>query len=235
MPFYPDGMWGMAYRALESIGQPTAFEDLHLQANVPDLFSIQLDAVGGLLTLGGKLRDDSQYAYTPLVKEDFYRVQVADVRLGQHSLGLSPDYYAGTNCIVDSGTPFPTLPAEAYLALRQLALQTCTSAHPLVGVCVDEAGAPLAANQTLFDGQCFSLTPAQVAEFAPLQFVLGGQVTLSLPASDYLLPMYYCVTPGQVGLGITVEAHWTIVGALSMRPYETVFDRAQSRLGFRLR
>jgi len=248
MPFYPDGMWGMAYEALESIGQPTVLDALHAQTGMPDLFSMQLDAVGGLLVLGGTLepQQDALYHYAPLVRDDFYRVRVLDVQLGGRSLGLSAAYYADTNCIVDSGTPFPTLPTAAWLALRRLAASTCTGPHPLVGVCVDEHGTPLSANHTLFDGQCFTLSSAQIQQYGSLAMVLAGEsesgvqssdktVTLELASSQYLLPMYYCEVAGQVGLGITVEEDWTIVGALSMRPYETVFDRGNSRVGFRLR
>ena len=82
---------------------------------------------------------------------------------------------------MDSGTVLPTLPSEAFAALRQRFELLCIAAQ-WRGVCRDV----VSANATLFDGVCYNYTSAELATFPLVSFVLRNNVTVELPPSVYM-------------------------------------------------
>ena len=84
---------------------------------------------------------------------------------------------------------------------------------------------------------CFSLTPLELAAFPTVSLLLGDNVTLSLPPHYYLRNgTAFCDGSDAGKYGLAIEDggvnDGTIMGDTVMQPYLTVFDRANSRVGF---
>ena len=176
--------------------------------------------------MGGSRLDSEEYQYTPIIKEDYYRINITDILIGDKSLGYSSSFYNSKNCIIDSGTSIPTLPFEAFQSLQEILLSNCTN-NPLSGLCVN-----LGVNgTTLFDDECFNMNSEEISMWPNLTFILENNVKLVYSSEFYLMKMYYC-EKGLVGMGIGMEVNWAIVGARLLQVYETFFDRVNSRVGF---
>lgn len=148
----------------------------------------------------------------------------------------------GNYSIVDSGTVMPTLPTLAFEAVRQIFVNNCSKSN-LKGVCTGVT----APNATLFDQVCFDLSPQDIAQFPTIDFILQRMLTstsrltcsastaipvvLHYPPQMYLKYQYFC-NPGQIGLGLDHDFDFAIVGAELMVGYNSIFDRANNRIGF---
>ena len=225
--YYPEGMMGLAYESLTGAHYPPLVDALSQAGQIANIFSLCLQPLGGVLTLGGiGSFSKGSIQYTPLLSEDFYTITVVDFQVEGQSIGVSPNVYNKPGpSIVDSGTPFPTLPIEAYEALRKLMLAQCKKVD-LPGICNTPP------NKSLFDNTCFKLTPEEIAKFPMFEMVLDGNVSLSYPPTSYLQYMYYCDSPDEVGLALSEDQNFTIVGASLMQLYLTVFDRVNKQVGF---
>ena len=74
-----------------------------------------------------------------------------DVKINNISIDISSSFYNHSNCIIDMGTPFMTLPLEVFNALKQIFISNCSETN-LIGIC------NVPSNQTLFDGYCLIIT-----------------------------------------------------------------------------
>ena len=101
----------------------------------------------------------------------FYEIKMTDMLLNGVSLGFDPKIYnsqhapitclmmmleitdisVSRHCIVDSGTPMPTLPVKVFAAIQALFEKSCSGPKPLKGVCNMSKG------KSLFDGTYHSL------------------------------------------------------------------------------
>eukprot|EP01111_Echinosteliopsis_oligospora_P016878 TRINITY_DN7149_c0_g1_i1.p1 TRINITY_DN7149_c0_g1~~TRINITY_DN7149_c0_g1_i1.p1 ORF type:complete len:430 (+),score=98.95 TRINITY_DN7149_c0_g1_i1:145-1434(+) len=228
---YPEGIWGLAFQELSASGAEPLFSQFVDNKLLDDVFSICMNPVGGKLVLGGIGPFYSgQIQYVPMPHNTFYTFTILDFTAGGKSINVPSSSYDSRYTIVDSGTPLVTLPTIAYSALRELFVSNC-SQNPLVGICtgIDNS------TSTLFDSFCFSLTASEISMFPPLKFVIQGEdknsVYLEYPPSAYLKEQYFC-PPGQVGLGVTYDPKFSIIGAEMMQLYYTIFDRTNSRIGF---
>jgi hypothetical protein len=92
----------------------------------------------------------------------------------------------------------------------------------------------ISANQTLFDEQCYNLTANQISMFPTISFVLsadkGNQLELIYPPSQYLRTLFYCSSG--IGMAISQEEGFTILGASLLQMYNTVYERSKFRVGF---
>lgn len=230
-------MLGMAFRQLSSSHSPPLLDALfeHGQIAAP-VFSVCLSELGGVVSWGEPGPFSSQpILYTPIVSPRFYAVSMTDFTVNGVSVGVDPSVYTRVACIVDTGTPVPTLPAPAYSALRQMLLANCDQ-NPLQGICVGVKSA----NATLLDGECYVLTESEIAAFPTLSFVLMGVNVTYTPAA-YLRSMYYCDSSSNdavrdggrmVGLALAQDDDFTVLGATLLQQYHTVYDKAELRVGF---
>jgi hypothetical protein len=168
----PSGMWGAAFSTISGVRQPTLIEAMTAGANLPNLFAICLQPVGGRLAIGAALPGQlsSRFATAALVSRDFWSVEFLDVRLDGVSIGVEPATYNALHAIVDTGTPSPNIPDVAWPALERAFQGLCATRPGLVGVCT---GVP-AGGKDLLNGGCFNMTAAQVAAFPTIEFVLRG-------------------------------------------------------------
>ena len=179
-------MWGLAYSALNVEKVPTLFDAFVAQSTPParNVFALCLGSSTGILTLGGEgtSHNESSVVYTPIVtQEGFYTVWMTGVAVDGVFLNTTEKVLNKRGAIVDSGTVLPTLPTEAFAALRQRFELLCQGAQ-WRGICRDL----VAANATLFDGTCYNYTAAELSAFPLLSLRLRGNVTLELPPATYM-------------------------------------------------
>jgi beta-site APP-cleaving enzyme 1 (memapsin 2) len=240
------GILGLAYSEL---ARPDAsvkpfFDSLTAQAQIANIFSLQLcgqtfntsDIMAGTLVFGGV--DHSLYvgdlAYVPLRREWYYEVVIVDLAVDAISLGLDCKEYNFDKTIVDSGTTNLRLPTRVYSALlAALKLQTTTVVIPdsfWQGsdlLCWPQGYMPWHKFPMLTIALAASSNETVNLVVAPQQYLRrisdseqadGGFVTR--PDMDcFRLSM----APSETG---------TVIGAVIMEGYYTVFDRENRRLGF---
>lgn len=106
-----------------------------------------------------------------MTKPSFWQVQFDGVFVGGFSLG--PARIFNTPGIVDSGTPFLTLPTSSLALFKAHLLANC-SQNPLVGVC------NVPSNATVFEGACVSMTKNQISAWPTISIQLAGGVVLNV-------------------------------------------------------
>ena len=227
---YPAGIIGFSYSSLNSLGVKTVIDDIVSTKRVDNVFSICLRDVGGMLSIGGSgnWSIGQEIVYTPVIKEQFYNIEVTDVLVAGKSIGISSHTYTSGECIVDCGTPFATVPTAAWQSLKKSFLSLCSLTN-LVGIC------NVTSNATLFEQNCFNISQEQVSLFPNVTFVMRGMsgdtTEVSYSPQYYLKQQYFCGY-GLKGLGFDKEDGFTIIGATMLQMYTTVFDRKNSRIGF---
>jgi len=203
-----DGILGLAFPILSVNKVPTVFENLVSQGLVADAqFAFYLgnsDSDAGELVLGGT--DPAHYT------GEFSYVPLKantywEITLGSLTVGTAV-YGTGNNAIVDSGTSLLTGPAADVKAIA-----TAIGAKELIA------------------GEYFVSCTAALPD---LNFLINGK-TYTLTSADYLIPDGDLCLLGIMGLDIPVPTGplW-ILGDIFMRKYYTVFDVANSRVGFAL-
>lgn len=223
---YPEGMWGLAFSSINALGAPTLLDTLTQHNHMPNVFALCVQPIGGVMNIAGHEPPiwGAGWNYTPISSRNgFWQPEFLDVRINGQSLGF-PSHTYNTPGIIDSGTPFTTLPLGPFVALKSMLRANC-SANPVVGVC----GVP--ENSTIFDnGNCFAMTAAQRAAYPTLGFLLSG-LSLTLESSFYLLDSL-CQGPGQFGLGLVSDPNFTVLGANTLLKYATLFDAENMKVGF---
>eukprot|EP01095_Lingulamoeba_sp_RSL-Kostka_P003858 TRINITY_DN14977_c0_g1_i1.p1 TRINITY_DN14977_c0_g1~~TRINITY_DN14977_c0_g1_i1.p1 ORF type:complete len:422 (-),score=152.86 TRINITY_DN14977_c0_g1_i1:174-1439(-) len=229
-PYPVDGIMGFAYGKISEIGAPTVFETLVNDGQIDNVFSMCLNATGGYLTLGeAGTHHTGNFVYTPIVQEQFYTIYLDDMSVFGNSIGVSADTYNRFGTIVDSGTTLLILPNAAYSALEDTLKDSCGS-NNLVGIC----GVSNFVN--IFNGFCYQMTEQEVMEYPPIRFTFGkgnSQIDVSISPKSYLR-QGYCSDPSYYALAIAKGGLLSplILGDTFMQNFETVFDRANTRVGF---
>lgn len=142
------------------------------------------------------------------------------------SIGLSRSVLNANQVIIDSGTTLMIFSTEIMKAIQAQFEAVCSTGVNLVGVCGVQKG------QSIFDNQCFQMTPPQVGDWPVFTVSLPGAPNLILSPAQYLWQGagqagYYCMgMQGQDGLGVT------ILGDTFMQGFNVIFDRKRSMIGF---
>ncbi|KAF6384409.1 beta-secretase 2 [Rhinolophus ferrumequinum] len=133
-----NGILGLAYAALAkpSSSLETFFDSLVTQAEIPNVFSMQMCGAGipvagsgtngGSLVLGGI--EPSLYKgdiwYTPIKEEWYYQIEILKLEIGGQSLNLDCREYNADKAIVDSGTTLLRLPQKVFNAVVEAVART---------------------------------------------------------------------------------------------------------------
>ncbi|KAG6525027.1 aspartyl protease family protein 2-like [Zingiber officinale] len=172
-------------------------------------------------------RASSRVAYTPMLRnpklDTFYYIELTGVSVGGASvpgvvasdLRLDPSTGRG-GVIVDSGTSVTRLARPAYEALRD-AFRAGT---------MDLKLAP--GGFSLFD-TCYDLTGQMEVQVPTVVLHLAGGSAVSLPASNYLIPVdtkgTFCFAFAGADSGVS------IIGNIQQQGYRVVFDGQRSKVG----
>lgn len=226
------GILGLAYPSL-ALPPTSDVRGLMYQANVfyQNLFAIMMCSVTGRLWLGGwneSVSTGADVVYTPIVQKLYYKIIVTDVLVGGKSLGFTPNQLGAT--IVDSGSTLWSMPTDVYNAF-------VAALNADVGF-VAEFGTSYWSN-----GVCVqNVQPKDVLnlQLPHVAINVSGSTTalVLLPIASYLIPVpgpngvyFYCpgVSPLASSSGDAVQA---ILGWAVMNQFVTIFDVANSRVGF---
>lgn len=169
------------------------------------------NATNGLFMLGGALPGTFHAAslvWVPLAGGQ-YQVQLDSIAVGGASIGFQPQ-----PVVLDSGTSNVVFDSATFAAFQQQ-LAACTSCAHV---------------NSLFSGNCVSLTQAQINAYPPLQFSIGG-FTATMAPSAYLFP--HSLHGGAICLGISSASGGPILlGDTFFFSLTLIFDRANARMGF---
>lgn len=232
-PFQPDGisgLAGMAFQPLSGFGASNWYNQFVMDYNWYDGFSICLNTIngdhGGALSLGVDYSHDNRFIFTALTEEEWWNIQLNDIKLGGKSLGLTNWDYNNEGVIVDSGTTLLIVP-NLIMKTMITAFQDMCSSTNLVGVCGVKPG------KSLFDGYCFSMSAAQINAFPVLSFNIPGWGEVSWESSYYLwqgagVPGLYCLGIQALAPGSDTGV---IIGDVLMQKFHLFFDRNNDQIG----
>ena len=182
---------------------------------------------GGFIDLGAL--NSTRYTngtmqYTKVVKEHWYNVEVKAMKVNGTALDVPSFVYNlvndGIGAFADSGTTVVLVSPVAMTALQ--------------GVMATTFGSLPSVSTIFADGQCASLTSAQVAMYPEMSFVLAGMdgqpdFEVKMNGQQYLMDQGM----GSRCLGIAgVPSIGAILGDVIMQNYYINFDRHGGRLGF---
>jgi len=206
-----DGILGLAFPTLSVNQVPTVFENMQTQGLIPaNEFAFYLgktDGAKGELTLGGT--DPAHYTgditYVPLKAATYWEITLGGLSVA----GVQYVPTEGQNAIVDSGTSILTGPADVVKSIAE------------------SIGAKM-----VIEGEY--MVDCAKPDLPNLDFSIAGKV-YSLAPADYLIPDGDMCLFGMMGLDIPRPTGplW-ILGDVFMRKYYTVFDVANTRVGFAL-
>jgi hypothetical protein len=205
-----DGILGLAFPVLSVNHVPTVFQNMVTQGLVPaGEFSFYLgkeDGAKGELLMGGT--DPNYYTgditYVPLKAATYWEIQLDGFQFGANQYVPT----GGQSAIVDSGTSILTGPSDV---VKQIAESI--------------GGKMLVPNEYMVDCK---------GDFPNMDFSING-ATYTLTPADYLIPDGEMCLFGMMGLDVPRPSGplW-ILGDVFMRKYYTVFDVANTRVGFAL-
>ncbi|KAH3744445.1 pepsin A precursor [Pelomyxa schiedti] len=223
-----DGILGLAYEAISVDGIPGVFETL-VAAGLKDEFSICLSPLGGLLVLGGSTGTyTGQFTFTPITQEDYYHVELLSIWIADFSI---PSQSVG-DAIVDSGTSLLLLASTLYDKMVQtLQLNYCSSTFSLTGLC---------GKTNIFDPNvCWYFSDRTLSEYPNIVFRMPDANNLDSEISLVLKPENYFVSTrdnrGSACLYFGIHSsgsNVTVLGDVFLSPFTTLFDRANSQIGF---
>jgi len=216
-----NGIWGISYPDL-AVTTP-AIDYLISQENLPNTFSLCVSNDNPIMSIGIDYSTNNNFQWTPIVKQEYYNVNMTDLKVGGVSLDLSWSAYSSPRAIVDSGTTLMLLTDTGYNALLDALNAMCPGLH---GLCDAESG------QGIFDGYCYTMTGAQLDAYPTVSVVLEGvSSSIDLPPSQYLFQVtennqqLYCGGFGSAG------SEGSILGDVFMTGNHFVFDRKNSKIG----
>lgn len=164
--------------------------------------------------------------YAPMVANPklgtFYYVEMVGISVGGSRVNVAASEFqisanGNGGVIVDSGTSVTRLVQPAYIAMRD-AFRAGTTHLNLT-----------TAGFSLFD-TCYDLSGKDVVKVPTVVFHFGRGADLSLPASNYLIPVntagLFCFAFAGTTSGLT------IIGNIQQQGIRVVFDPAASRVGF---
>ncbi|CAE6438822.1 unnamed protein product [Rhizoctonia solani] len=204
-----DGIMGLAFKSISSIGQPTIIDNLYSQGKISaPTFSFRLATTGSELYLGGAntAKYTGSITYAALTSKTYW------LTTGSSSVGSTVGYSGAM--IIDSGTAIimgPTASISSWWSEVSEAEICSTSACGTTGYYTYPCESPPAVSFT-FNGAKFTI-----------------------PSSDFNLGTID--NAGTRCVGAIVETSgvpdnaW-IVGNTLMKQTYTIFDQANSRVGF---
>ncbi|XP_031495992.1 aspartyl protease family protein 2-like [Nymphaea colorata] len=152
----------------------------------------------------------------------FYYVQLVGISVGGARVNVAASEFqisanGNGGVIVDSGTSVTRLVQPAYIAMRDAFRAGTTQLNRTT------------AGFSLFD-TCYDLSGKDVVKVPTVVFHFGRGSDLSLPASNYLIPVntagLFCFAFAGTSSGLT------IIGNIQQQGIRVVFDPVASRVGF---
>jgi len=211
-----DGIWGISYPDL-AVTTPS-IDTLIEAKSFTNAFSMCLQEQNAVMSIGIDYSKNPGFQWTPIVKQEYYNVQITDLRVNGVTLGLTTSQLNNPFTIVDSGTTLVVLEQASYLAFATAVENACTT--------------PTCGNfRSLLNGNCVSLTGSEIAAYPTVEFYFQSiNNPFTITYEDYILPNggnSYClgVVEGSSGDG-------TILGDVFMQNFHVVFDRVNSQIGF---
>eukprot|EP01104_Vermistella_antarctica_P006494 TRINITY_DN17194_c0_g1_i1.p1 TRINITY_DN17194_c0_g1~~TRINITY_DN17194_c0_g1_i1.p1 ORF type:complete len:453 (+),score=111.71 TRINITY_DN17194_c0_g1_i1:160-1518(+) len=182
----------------------------------------------GTLVLGGVYQElaTAPLIYTKNVGgEQFYAMGISGITIGGASIkGVQ------SSIIIDTGTNDLLIPTAAYNSMKAELLDQCSTGN-FTGMC------NVPSDKTLFDGQCFAMTPEMAAEFPDIVLQVDN-VPLTLTGADYVLQGFgsepfqpngnYCLGISPTGSAGALQ----ILGDTLMQNYYAVFDVVNHQIGW---
>ncbi|VAI69166.1 unnamed protein product [Triticum turgidum subsp. durum] len=172
----------------------------------------------GFLSLGGPVGNSSQFASTPLIKNQhaptFYIVRLEAITVAGRRLDVPPATFAG-GAVMDSGAVVTQLPPSAYAALRAAFTSAMTAYGPLAD--------PVRNLDT-----CYDLTRFPEVNVPKVSLVFAGGATLELEPASIMLDgcLAFTASPGGHGsIGF--------IGNVQQQTYEVLYDVGSGSVGFR--
>jgi len=206
-----DGILGMAYSAISSEQVPTPFETMVSQGVVDSpVFSFYLNTAadgtaGGELTLGGVNPNHytGDITYVPVTQQQYWNVGLDGALVGGQQVSIATNLAA-----IDTGTTLIVMPTADAKAVNDL------------------VGGTLIPNG---DGS-YSIS-CQTDSLPTFSIQFGGQ-------KFDIAPKYYVLSNGDgtcvsgfAGMDMFEMSMW-VVGDVFLRPYLSVYDLGQNRVGF---
>ncbi|XP_072528164.1 beta-secretase 2 [Salminus brasiliensis] len=235
------GILGLAYPLLARPDPSVEpfFNSLVQQANIPDVFSLQMcgaavsvstasDPAGGSLIMGGiepALYRGSVW-YTPILQEWYYQVEVLKLEVADQNLNLDCKEYNTDKAIVDSGTTLLRLPAKVFSAVVEAIAQTSLIQDISSGFF---AGTKLA---------CWVKGESPWRFFPKMSIYLratNSSQSFRLTVFPQLYVQPVTDLDGTLNcfrFGISSSTNGLVIGATVMEGFYVIFDRAQKRVGF---
>eukprot|EP01122_Echinamoeba_exundans_P014514 TRINITY_DN6594_c0_g1_i1.p2 TRINITY_DN6594_c0_g1~~TRINITY_DN6594_c0_g1_i1.p2 ORF type:complete len:431 (+),score=107.87 TRINITY_DN6594_c0_g1_i1:35-1327(+) len=219
-----DGIMGMAFTALSGWHGPNAFQSWATSLSYKNSFSLCLGASGGSLSVGTDFTNSSGWQFTPVYEYQdqfwaWFIVHLEDVQINGKSIGMTHSQLNQHHVIVDSGTTLLLLHPTIFTKVQSTLLAMCSTTN-LVGIC------GVSYNNSLFNNNCFPMTPQQVAQFPTFSFQFHGTGLLPLEPSFYLWEG--CGEEGVYALGIqTMKGVGTIFGDVFMQRYNVWFGHGK--------
>jgi len=215
------GIWGLAYPSL-SVGTPV-LDTLSKQIQLPNMFSLCLGS-SPTMTVGIDYSTNSAFQWTNVVTQNYYTVEMLDLKVNSESLGFTSSTYSSPFCAIDSGTTLMTLPTAAFNAFYSKLKSLCSTTN-LVGLC----GVP-STQPDIFHGYCFPMSSYQRTLYPNIEIVLANISTpLIITSQQYIYQTngYYCA-----GIGSSSTNGPTVLGDIFMQNFHVAFDRVNNRIGF---
>jgi len=218
-----DGIWGLSYNDLSFTSMPV-FDNLVSQTGILNTFSMCLIDGAGTLTMGVDYSTNANFSWTPIIRQEWYNVNVTGMKVGGTALALNSAAFNNPVSIVDSGTTLLLVPTTVYNSIKSALQARCPG---LVGIC------GVATGQSIFDGYCYTMTATQLNTYPNVSVVLNGITSpLNVTPQHYMRGIvsggrtYYCYG---IGLG---GSFGTILGDVFMGGYHVAFDRIHNKIGF---
>jgi len=222
-----DGCWGFAFQGLSSWGDTAVIEHMVFDNKLYDSFSLCLTPHNPVMDIGVNYQGNASFEWTKVDDSDWYTIEMEDIAVNGVSLGISSYDLNANGVIADSGTTLFIVSQQVMSAIQMRFISMCSHTL-LVGVCSPDG-------KTLFDGFCFPMTHAQVAQFPNITTTLQGTHPLIIPPQAYLWEGVgeagvYCL-----GLEVIPEADGPlplILGDVVLQSYHVVFDNSKDMLGW---
>ncbi|KAK3284678.1 hypothetical protein CYMTET_7685 [Cymbomonas tetramitiformis] len=207
-----DGILGLAFQKISVAGQVPVFDNMVAQKLVSEkVFAFWLGRnptasgpTGGEITFGGL--DSAHYTgditYAPLTAETYWQFKTDSIVVAGQTLA------SNVNVIADTGTSLITGPKAEVEKL-----QAAIGAKPLV------------------EGE-YTVDCSKIPTMPAIEFTING-VKMVLEAKDYVLQIETECLSGFMGLDLPSQLgpQW-ILGDVFIGKFYTVFDGANSRVGF---
>lgn len=225
-----DGIIGFAFKALAESDAPTPFKDLVNAKIVPNVFSMCLTKTGGYMVLGSDGSDllelRTAYKYTPITHEEYYAVNMLDVLVDGHSIGVPSKAYGLT--IVDSGTSDLALPRTAMKALlnklKELKLEELYGLYESCVPITESVLATLPQLSVVLQPAASNGSDAPVIiDIAPKNYLCGHGDLCGCDVGTYTL-----------NIDSQSDSDGTILGVNVFFEHMVVYDRERRKIGFAL-